>query len=73
MRRLRKFGAALVLSGFVAFGMITFGTTLHAAHPGGGSAPGYCKVLAAGIDSTTSLGLDDLAAYLQSLYDSYCS
>jgi hypothetical protein len=62
-----------MLSGFVASGMITFDTTLHAAGPDGGSAPGFCKVLAAGIDTATGLGLDDLAAYLQSVYDTYCS
>jgi hypothetical protein len=72
MRNFRKFGSALVLAGVVAAAMMTFGTTLHAAGPGAGAVNGYCKVLAAGIEKASDLGLTDLAAYLQSIFDAYC-
>ena len=69
MSMVRKLGAALVFAGFIATGMVTFGTTLHAAgHP----TPGYCKVLPAAIANATKAGLTELAAYLQSIYDAQC-
>ena len=72
MRNFKKLGSAMVFAGFVASAMMTFGTTLHAAGSGAGIVPGYCKILAAGIQSVTNLGLTDLADYLQSIYDANC-
>lgn len=65
----RKLGTALVFAGLVATGMVTFGSTLHAA---GRPTPGYCKVLPAAIAYATEAGRTELAAYLQSIYDAQC-
>ena len=73
MRNLRKLGSALVFAGVVSSAMMIFSTTLHAAGPGTGASNGYCRVLAAAIEETTDLGLTDLAAYLQSIFNAYCS
>jgi hypothetical protein len=72
MRNFRKLGAALVFAGVVASTMMTLGTTVHAAGPVNGSNPGYCRILAIGIQNASDLGLSDLAAYLQSIYDANC-
>lgn len=73
MRSFQKQGRALVFAGLLACGMVTLGPTLQAAGPGDRPIPGYCKVLAAAIEKTSGLGFTDLAAYLQSVYDEYCS
>jgi hypothetical protein len=73
MRSFQKQGRALAFAGLLACGMVTLGPALHAAGPGDRPTPGYCKVLAVGIEQATALELTDLAAYLQSVYDEYCS
>ena len=73
MRNFRKLGSAMVLAGFVAAATMTFDATLHAAGPGAQVVPGFCKILPAAIQKVTDLGLKDLAAYLQSIFDRYCS
>ena len=72
MRQFKKLSTALVFAGFVASAMMTLGTTVHAAGLADGGVPGYCRILLIGIQKTTDLGLTDLAAYLQSIYDANC-
>ena len=72
MRNFRKLGSALVFAGVVASATMTLGTTLHAAGPGNGGVPGYCRILFVAIANANELGLTDLAGYLQSIYDANC-
>jgi hypothetical protein len=64
MRTLRVFGAALALSGFMAFGM----TTVSAAGPGTGggrSNATICILLQGAFNVQTAAGLTELAANTQ--------
>jgi hypothetical protein len=72
MRNFKKLSAALVFAGVVASTMMTLGTTVHAAGFVPGATPGYCKILPVAIQSANDLGLTDLAAYLQSIFDAHC-
>jgi hypothetical protein len=72
MRNFKKLAAAVVFAGVVASTMMTLGTNVHAAGFSSGPTPGFCKILPAAIQKVTDLGLKDLAAYLQSIFDKYC-
>jgi hypothetical protein len=72
MRNFKKLAAALVFAGVVASTMMTLGTTVHADGFGSGATPGFCKILPLAIQKSNDLGLTDLAAYLQSIFDKYC-
>jgi hypothetical protein len=72
MRNFKKLAAAVVFAGVVASTMMTLETNVHAAGFGSGSTPGFCKILPIAIQKATDLGFQDLATYLQSIFDKYC-
>jgi hypothetical protein len=73
MGRFRKLGTAVVFAGFIATGMMTFNTTLHAQTFDPAQLSLYCQVLDAAAEKAASLGLGGFAKYLQSIYAAYCS
>ena len=72
MRNFKRLAAALVFAGVVASTMMTLETNVHAAGFGTGPTPGFCKILPVAIQKATDFGLQNLAAYLQSIFDKYC-
>lgn len=67
MRRFRTFASALALASFIASSMVAFAPTVQAKGPGtggGNSNNVACRLLEAGYNAATSVGLTDLAAEL---------
>lgn len=65
MRKIRKFGTALVMAAVVATGMMASSTSLYAAGPGNGNSKStLCALLQKAIDNANALGATDLAASL---------
>ena len=74
MNKIRKFSTALILTGFVATGMLASSAQLHASGFGGGSKTSLCRLLAYAYSSVSALPDSEYkAAVLQAIADKQAS